>query len=552
MSNQQSNWCDGQVFKWLLASGVAWLEQHKQHVNAMNVFPVPDGDTGTNMLFTLQQAYQAIANSDETHLGKVCERMANASRWWSQGNSGTILSMLLHGFAQALSSVPAMDSKALAQACDGAVHYAYTTVQSVMPPVEGTILSVARAVRDSVVLLAEQEADLRRLLAHMVEASRVALALTPEQLPILKETGVVDSGGMGLVVILEGMLRLVSGETLAPLPEQTVAPVQTWEAALQPQDEQGYGYDVQFVMLGESLDVSAIRQAISAMGWSPLVDGDSRLVKVHVHVHNPAEPIGYAIGLGVQLDNVIVENMQAQYLRYVQDRQTREQDPPKHGVGVIAVANGSGLERLFREYGASSVIVGGQTMNPSTEDFVRAINALPHQEIIILPNNSNVILTANQAKHLTDKRVIVLPTKTIPQGVSTLIAIGNLTTISSSPLELMAERLIQHMGGVLTLEITIASRDIYFQGVSVKEWAFIGLVNDVLKASDEIIERVMHRLLAELSLEAYSLATLYWGAKATLEQVQSLAGLIRYYAPHLEIELYYGGQPLYPFIIGIE
>jgi uncharacterized protein len=323
----RSDMVDGKLLKWLLAAGVHWLEHHKQQVNNMNVFPVPDGDTGTNMLLTIRKAYQQIATSDEGHAGIVFEKIARGALTGARGNSGTILSMLLRGFAQVVKDNEVLDAKAFVQGCQGAVTYAYDTVRSVMEPVEGTILTVARESVESLKTFAEGETNLKVLLTHMIGAAYQSLENTPNLLPKLKEAGVVDSGGMGLVYILEGMKRFLDGEPVTfddASSRVVVAENEAWQTALIPDDEAGYGYDVQFLMIGKNMDVSQVRQDISAMGWSPLIDGDNQLIKVHVHVHNPGEPLSYAIGLGIELDDIVVENMQAQYLQYVQERSERE------------------------------------------------------------------------------------------------------------------------------------------------------------------------------------------------------------------------------------
>ena len=275
---------DGRLLKWMLAAGASWLEHHKAKINNMNVFPVPDGDTGTNMVLTIRKAYQQIAKAEDAHIGLIAEQIARGALTGARGNSGTILSMLLRGFSQALKDKKEMDAKTFALACQSAVDYAYETVRSVMEPVEGTILTVAREAAEAIRERAHSESDLKVLLQELIDAAYKSLENTPNLLPKLKEAGVVDSGGMGLVYILEGMKRFIDGEPVVIEGSADIVndDAPAWEDALVPDDEEGYGYDVQFLMLGENMDVKQVRADISALGWSPLIDGDDRLIKVHI------------------------------------------------------------------------------------------------------------------------------------------------------------------------------------------------------------------------------------------------------------------------------
>jgi DAK2 domain fusion protein YloV len=550
--------CDGRLLKWLLAAGVSWLAHHRKIVNDMNVFPVPDGDTGTNMLVTIQKAYNQIADLDEPHIGIVAEAVARGGLMGARGNSGTILSMLLRGFASSLKRREMMDAAGFAEAVQGAVEYAYETVGTVMKPVEGTILTVARDAAAAVQESARAESDLRILLEDMVRAAKASLQRTPELLPRLKEAGVVDSGGMGLVYILEGMLRLLEGETVADDGDAehvgASAPA-SWQEAIKPDDEEGYGYDVQFLMHGTNMDVAEIRQAISAMGWSPLIDGDSSLIKVHIHVFNPGEPLSYAATQpDVQLDDVVVENMQAQYLQYVQSREQREAPAQKQvdGVAVIAVARGAGIERVFEEYGAARIVEGGQTMNPGTEDFLAAIDSLHTNEIVILPNNGNVILAAEEASKLAHgKTVRVIHNKTIPQGIAAMLAYGDLRE-RGAKLNDIAAAMTDSLSSVISCEITTATRTVTMDGVAVTEGELIGLLNGKLAASGGTMREVLLALLHKCHAEDHELATLYYGEGVTEAQAQALANEAAAEFDHLEFQVIAGQQPLYPYLISIE
>lgn len=547
---------DGQTLKWVLAAGVSWLEYHKNQVNDMNVFPVPDGDTGTNMLLTIRKAHQQIADNDDKHIGKVMEQFARGALIGARGNSGTILSMLLRGFAHELKDKPVMDAQSFASACQSAVRYAYDTVGSVMEPVEGTILTVARESAEAIKDRAQAETSIRVLLTELIDAAYVSLENTPNLLPMLKDAGVVDSGGMGLVYILEGIKRFIDGEPVAFGEGETVAieVAHDWQDALVPDDEEGYGYDVQFLMLGKNLDVHQVRHDISAMGWSPLVDGDETLIKVHIHVHNPGDPLTYAIKTGADLDDIVVENMQAQYLQYVQERSERETQPQAkqvEGVAIITVARGDGLEKLFDEYGAARIIFGGQTMNPSTEDFLSAIESLANEEIILLPNNGNVIMAAQQAAALAvDKKVRVVPSKTVQQGISALVDFMDLSKEGS--LATIYEGMCEALSSVISGEITTATRNVKFDGVDVEEGQYIGLLNGKLVISNPDLTQAAFDLLAKINADSYELMTIYYGDGVSEQDAEVLIDKLEDRYPDLEYEAVYGGQPLYPYLFSVE
>jgi uncharacterized protein len=548
---------DGQLLKWLVAAGVSWLEQHKQKINNMNVFPVPDGDTGTNMLMTIRKAYQAIALLDEKNIGLVAEQIARGALTGARGNSGTILSMLLRGFSQELKGKSEMDAVTFANACQRAVDYAYETVRSVMEPVEGTILTVAREAAAALKEHATSETNLRVLLTDMVAAAYVSLENTPNLLPKLKEAGVVDSGGMGLVYFLEGMKRFLEGQPVAFGEDGSDAVAieenQSWQDALVPDDEEGYGYDVQFLMVGKNMDVAQVRRDISDMGWSPLVDGDDTLIKVHVHVHNPGDPLSYAIKLGVDLDDIVVENMQAQYLQYVQSRSDREaaELTPIEGVAIVTVARGDGLEDLFRQYGAAYVVIGGQTMNPSTEDFLEAIENIQADEIILMPNNGNVIMAAQQAASVAmNKKVKVVPSKTMQQGITALLAAMDVREEGS--LDEVFDTMCEALSSVISGEVTIATRNANIDGVEVREGNYIGLLNNKLVFAGNDLADSIIALMQKAKAESREIVTLYYGEGIGEQDAEAMIDVLTDKYPDLEYELVYGGQPLYPYLISIE
>ena len=553
----QKQVCDGHLLRWLFAAGLSWLEYNQEKVNQMNVFPVPDGDTGTNMVLTMRKANDLVTTMDEQHVGIVSEQIARGALRGARGNSGVILSQLWRGFAGALRGHDVFDAAMLAHACRQGVEAGY---KAVMDPVEGTMLTVARQATEALEAYVEDHDDLRGALDTLLAAAQKSLRHTPEMLPVLKKAGVLDSGGQGLVYMLEGMSRMVNGENV-PLGEQQPQgngeQAQTWEDALAPDDELGYGYDVQFLMHGDDMDVDAVRIAIDGMGWSTLVVGDDALIKVHVHVHDPGEPISYAVRVASWIDDVVVENMQAQYEEYVAGRAAEEPVAPAvqavDGIAVITVASGSGLQKLFLDgLRAAHVITGGQTMNPSTDDFLRAIENLDNDEIILVPNNRNVILAAQQAATMArGRRVRVIPTTSIPQGISALLAYNDAHD-AGDDLAGVVDAMNDAVKHVITGEITRATRSAHIDGLDVEQGQTIGLLNGALVAAGESMSEVVVSLLRQANAADLELITLYYGEDQDTAGAKTLAAHLAEVFPDQHIETVYGGQPLYPYLISVE
>jgi uncharacterized protein len=545
---------DGNMLKWLAAAGLAWLEHNQEKVNRMNVFPVPDGDTGTNMRLTMKKAYDMVAEMDEQHVGIVSDALAKGALMGARGNSGVILSQLWQGFAQALRGREVFDAQEFAYALQKASDVAY---KAVIEPVEGTILTVAReAAKAACEYADDSEPELREMLNVTLDAAHRALQRTPEQLPVLKKAGVMDSGGQGFVFLLEGMARMLNGEPVnlsnGRKPSENT---RGWEDALEPEDEDGYGYDVQFLIRGEHLNVAKIRADIDAMGWSTLVVGDEALVKVHVHVHDPGQPLSYAIGLGAAIDDIVVENMQRQYESYVAERLAEEEPEEivaEEGIAVIAVVSGDGMEYLFKhDLGAAATISGGQTMNPSTEDFLNVINRLQNEEIILLPNNKNIIMAAEQAASLArGKRVKVVPTRTIPQGINALITYGTLR--EEGAFDEIHREMVDAASTIKTLEVTNATRQVELDDVVVEEGQPIGLIEGKLVVADSDLNATVQALLKKADAGRYELITLYYGKDVQGREAEALAEALNNRYDGLEIHTVYGGQPLYPYIISLE
>jgi hypothetical protein len=534
--------CDGRGLKRLMGAGLAWLERHQAAINALNVYPVPDGDTGTNMLLTMQSAYQEIQESPEEEVGVIAQKVAHGALMGARGNSGVILSQIFRGFARSLEGVDAFDSVQFAAALREAAAMAY---KGVIKPVEGTILTVARESSEAAVAAAAASDDLTYVLERVVHEARDSVTRTPTLLSVLADAGVVDAGGQGLFIILEGMLRYSRGERLTIDTELAEA---MDLHALHLDSEEGYGYDIQYIIHGEGLNVEEIRATIDSLGDCALVVGDSRVVKVHVHSPEPGTPINYGASIG-SLSKVIVENMQEQYQDFILSKAQQPAPPPEplSGIGTVVVAPGQGLMTVFESLGASVVVAGGQTMNPSTEELLKAVEDVPSDEVVILPNNKNIILAAEQAKELSGKNVQVVPTITIPQGISALLALNYQADLPTN-----ARIMTEAASSIETAEITKAVRSVQIDGMLVQEGEVIGLVNGKLAVKGESPAEVALEALAGMKAEDYEIVTVYYGESITADQAQQIADDIMARYPEQEVELVDGGQPHYYFILSAE
>ncbi len=543
--------CNGQQLRKLMHAAMLWLEINCQRVNELNVFPVPDGDTGTNMLLTLRSAYKRVQDSEEQHVGKMAKELAHGALMGARGNSGVILSQILRGLARHLREKEIFNANDLAQALHEASHTAYN---GVMRPVEGTILTVIRESAEEAADAAKKSQDLRFLLERVLERSQQSLERTPQLLPILKQAGVVDSGGQGLVFIFEGMLRYVNGkmdlQAVAAQPTKTPA-----QALAAPENGQiDNPYDVQFIVMGRNLNVAEIRQRIDTMGDSTVVVGDETTVKVHIHVKDPGVPLSYGASLG-WITDVVVENMQMQMEEIIQGAgPTAVATPPlpettvqPGQVAVVAVAAGDGLADIFRSLGAAFIVSGGQTNNPSTEEIFQALQEVPTDKLIILPNNKNIILAAEAARDLSPKHVVVVPTRTAPQGISAMLALN-----PDGELEAVAEAMRAAAQQVATGEITTATRSVTLDGVEVKEGEIIGMVNGRLYTSGPDMMEVLTAVLHGMGLEEREILSLYYGQDMTQAQAEEMAARIEAMYPDIEVEVLPGGQPFYYFILGAE
>ncbi|WP_112429922.1 DAK2 domain-containing protein [Thermogemmatispora tikiterensis] len=551
---------DGQDLKKAMIAGAAWLEERRESINALNVFPVPDGDTGSNMSATMQAAIRGIIDSQERAAGVIAARIAHDALLGARGNSGVILSQVLRGLAQGLEKKQTFTSLDLANALMEASRLAS---RAVIKPVEGTILTVVRDCAEAALASAQRGDDLVTLMHEVVTAARQSVARTPELLPILKQAGVVDAGGQGLCVILEGIWHALRGEGREARPFSSAA---TSEATLRRGrvnvEEEQYGYEVVFLLRGENLDVERIRQAIIDMGGvSTVVAGDEKLLKVHTHTQWPGKILDYGVSLGSLLD-INIENLQEQSLAYAaesraeheqaagrgQDAAAASQAPaPSAPIATVAVVSGSGFEKVYCGLGVSAIVPGGQTMNPSIEELLAAVNSVEAEQVIILPNNSNVILSAQQIPRLTSKQVEVIPTETLPQGIAALMSFNYSADLATNVQSMSAAaRRIQ------TAEITTAVRAVQIDGLRVREGDIIGLINGNLAVAGSSLDGVIHDLLQRMHVERYELLTIYYGEGTSETHAQETAARIKQTYSHLEVEVVDGGQPYYTYIFSVE
>jgi DAK2 domain fusion protein YloV len=547
---------DGAGLLRALHAGLGWLERNVASVNALNVFPVPDGDTGTNMFLTMKAAYTAAAEGGEggdRAVSDVAARAAYGALMGARGNSGVILSQVFRGIAKALEGRATLDGALLAAAFAESSAMAY---KAVMKPVEGTLLTVSRGAAEAAGRAAGEGADVLGVLDAGLNGARATLERTPEMLPLLKEAGVVDAGGQGYVVILEGMRLHMTGRNveMEAMPETAAAGTMAFDVAAM-QEQHGaddYGYCTNFLLAaapGTTLDYPTIRATLAEMGHSAVIVGDEQFVKAHIHTVDPGALLSYAVRFG-SLSQIKIDNMDAQVGALdgpvARPRAAKTQEPVS-GVSVVAVAAGEGLSEVLRGLGAAEIVRGGQTMNPSTQELYDAIAAAPTDEVIVLPNNGNVILTAQQAASMAKKRVRVVPTKSIPQGIAALSAFT-----FSEDLGTNAADMEEAAKGTRTGEVTRAVRDATIGGVAVKSGEIIGLLDDVLTISGTESAAVTLDLLAAMHAEKAELITLYAGAEVSSDEAAAIGARVQEHYPEAAVEIVDGGQPHYDYILSVE
>lgn len=537
----------GQSLKKLVEASLLWLKANQQIVNSLNVFPVPDGDTGTNMLLTMQAAFNEVQNSQEESISKMAKDVAQGALMGARGNSGVILSQIWRGFARALDSYTEINSEVLVAAFAESRNTAY---KGVVRPVEGTILTVIKDVSNAVAESAANSKDLAVLLEAAVEAADISVKSTPDLLPILKTAGVVDSGGKGLYYLLEGMLRYVKKMPLEGVATnvQSISSMNL-EDTLEEVEE---GQDVEVVIdfhPSSPLDLESFYKELETMGTSIQVGEGDGMYRMHIHVEDgrQQEPVAYVSTLGTWT-KIAMENLRAQMAEQKGEKSAYEIRPIDPGqIAVVAVSPGDGISKIFASLGVAAIVGGGQTMNPSTEEILKSFEDLPTDNIIILPNNKNIIFAANTAKTLSTKNVKVVDSKNIAQGLSALLRLipdGDLEEVFSEMEEAITE--------VDCGEVTTATRTVEIDGVHVESGKIIGLQNEKLAVAADNVETATLELLSKMEIEKREHITAFYGDNISESEVQAIAEKIEAAYPSIEVEIHEGGQPFYYMILSIE
>ena len=536
------------AFREMFVSGANNLQNSKDLVDKLNVFPVPDGDTGTNMSLTISYAMKELEKVGEDDITKIAKALSKGSLMGARGNSGVILSQIIRGIGKSVEGKDKLSTVDLAKALKGGSDTAY---KAVIKPVEGTILTVIRETAEYAVKLAKRENDIEKFLGKVVREANVSLENTPNLLKNLKDAGVVDSGGKGLTLILEGFYLAIVGKSVVPA---TAEKAELKNVSLSSADNTStedikFGYCTEFILESDKIDDAGIRDIMLGYGDSLAVVGDEGVIKVHVHTNEPGNVLQEALKYG-QLLTIKIENMRMQHeniLEGVAENAEYEEPIEEKEFAFISTSMGEGLASIFKDFGVDHVIEGGQTMNPSTEDFMKAIDKIHAKNIFILPNNSNIIMAANQAKELSDKNIIVIPTKNIPQAVSALVGFNPEATAEENE-----ANMVEALSYVKSGQVTFAVRDTVMNGIEIREGNIIGIAEKELIAAGDEVDEVAKKLVEKLVDEDSAIITLFYGEDVTEEQAEELRGELEEKFEDIDVELYYGGQPLYYYLISVE
>jgi DAK2 domain fusion protein YloV len=550
---------DGRRFADMVQQGAAHLANNAKAVDALNVFPVPDGDTGTNMNLSMTSGAKEVKANVSDHIGNVAAALAKGLLMGARGNSGVILSQLFRGFAKAVEGKQQVNAFEFAAALQAGVDTAY---KAVMKPVEGTILTVAKEAARQAIDVAKKERDVVAVMEAALAKAKAALQRTPELLPVLKEVGVVDSGGQGLVYVYEGFLAALKGETITTTRTEVsmddlvkMAHHQSAQSHIHT-DEIEFGYCTEFMVRFEEdklarhpFSEETFRRELSRFGDSLLVVADDELVKVHIHSETPGEVLTYGQRYG-SLINIKIENMREQHANIV----GKEAEAPSRAdveevkpYGIVTVAMGAGVAELFRSIGAHAVIEGGQTMNPSTEEIADAIRSANAETVFVLPNNKNVVMAAKQAAELSERRVIVIPSKTVPQGMAALLAFNPAQSAEQNEQSMTAA-----LSRVKTGQVTVSVRDTTIEGIEIQKGDYMGLADDRIIVADKDKIAVTKQLLDALIDEESEIVTILYGEDATEVEVETIVAYLETEHDEVEVEIHNGQQPLYPFVISVE
>ena len=549
------NTIDAKLLARMFLAGAKNLEVKKEWINELNVFPVPDGDTGTNMTLTIMSAVKEVNNLEDVQMTSLAKAISSGSLRGARGNSGVILSQLLRGFTKGIRDLEELDAVALARAVDKGMETAY---KAVMKPKEGTILTVARGVADKALELAEDAENLQTFLEDVLEEGRRVLAKTPDMLPVLKEAGVVDSGGQGLMVVLEGAFDAFMGKEV-DLTFDGGESAKVVKITPQAEADIKFGYCTEFIIVLNkeftAEDEVDFKAYLSSLGDSIVCVADDEVVKIHVHTNDPGLAIQRALTYG-SLSRIKIDNMREEHQeKLIKDaekiaaQQAEEAaKAPKKEVGFISVSIGEGFGQIFRDLGVDYLIEGGQTMNPSTEDMLNAISKVNAEHIFILPNNKNIILAANQAKALTkDKDIIVIPTKTVPQGITAVI-----NYVPEKSVEDNEKDMTEEITRVKTGQITYAVRDTHIDDKEIHEGDIMGIGDHGMLAVGKEVAAVAKETVEQMVDDETELISIYYGEGFTEEEAEKLAGELEEQYDYCDVEVNCGGQPIYYCIISVE
>ena len=553
---------DGKMFKQMVLFGSAAITLQKQSINDLNVFPVPDGDTGTNMSLTIQAAATELKKSQPESIGQAASTTASALLRGARGNSGVILSLLFRGLSKSLKGKDTTDGAGLAAAMQEGVAAAYGAV---MKPAEGTVLTVSRLAAKRAVEAAAENNCVEYVLEEAIRQGEETLAQTTDMNPVLKKAGVVDAGGKGYLVILDGMLKALRGEEMPQVEEKEETKEKADFAALS-DEEITFTFDTVFIVrkCSENVDLEPLRAYLNSIGDSLVIGEDDEAFKVHVHTDIPGNALNEAQKYGI-LELAKIENMRTQYEDMAAGRQTHSVDDleaeeaaeapaepaiaaPEKPFGYLAVCAGDGLAAVFRDLGADAIVSGGQTMNPSTADILSQINTVPAETVFVLPNNKNITMAAQQCVGLTEKNVIVIPTATVPQGITAMMN----TDLDAQDADSIREAMEMAIGGVTTAQITYAARDSEFDGLDISEGDYLALLEGKLFQTGRDLPELVRQLAEKAQEQLPSFITIFYGEDANEEDAQALEAVFAEFCPDAEISVLPGNQPVYYYIISIE
>ena len=555
------NTIDASQLSKMFLAGAKNLEAKKEWINELNVFPVPDGDTGTNMTMTIMSAAKEVSALEQVNMRALCKAISSGSLRGARGNSGVILSQLFRGFTKGIGEAEEIDVDILCDAMQRAVETAY---KAVMKPKEGTILTVARGAADRALELVDTTDDLVYFIGEVIAEAEDVLARTPEMLPVLKQAGVVDSGGQGLVEVLKGAYDALLGKEIDYTIEGAETGREFVKISQETEQDIKFGYCTEFIIvLNNPLDEKeemSYKAYLESIGDSIVVVADDEIVKTHVHTNDPGLAIQKALTYG-SLSKIKIDNMREEHQeKLIKDAEKqaaaqkageaerKKDEGPKKDMGFVVVSIGEGLNQIFRDLGADALIEGGQTMNPSTEDVLDAVRSVNADTVFVLPNNKNIILAANQAASLTeDKRVIVLPTKTIPQGITALI-----NYIPEQTPEENESRMLQEIANVKTGQVTYAVRDTVVDDKDIKEGDYMGIGDSGILSVNQDMKQCFAQMVDQMVDEDSAIVSVFYGADVSESEAQELADAVEEKYPDLEVELQAGGQPVYYYVVSVE